>query len=298
MRRIATLAIFLGFLTMLASAPAHAQATRTWVSGVGDDANPCSRTAPCKTFAGAISKTAAGGEIDCLDPGGFGTLTITKSITLDCGGGGIVGSILASAVNGINVSAAGANVILRNLSINGAGTTLGNKGISITAAASVTIERTHIFNFVQQCVLDTRPTAGKLVVTDVDMRFCGISGIATATSGGTLSVAMDNVRSSNSSNGVTLSTNTNASITRCVFSDNSGVGLENEGAQIFADNCQFSNNATGVNVLSGGTSRLSNNSIAWNSSNAISNGAGSVFVYGNNMVVGSTSGTITPASPQ
>jgi hypothetical protein len=72
------------------------QATRTWVSGVGDDANPCSRTAPCKTFAGAISKTAAGGEIDALDPGGFGALTITKSITLD-GGGGQVASILVPA---------------------------------------------------------------------------------------------------------------------------------------------------------------------------------------------------------
>jgi pectate lyase len=132
MRRIATLAIFLGFLTpLLASAPAHAQATRTWVSGVGDDVNPCSRTAPCKTFAGAISKTAAGGEIDCLDPGGFGALTITKSITLDCGGGGIVGSILASAVNGINVNAAGGNVIIRNLSINGAGTALGIRGVNV-----------------------------------------------------------------------------------------------------------------------------------------------------------------------
>src|ERR1700744_6038979 len=131
----------------LCLAPAHAQATRTWVSGVGDDANPCSRTAPCKTFAGAISKTAAGGEIDCLDPGGFGTVTITKSITLDCGGGGIVGSILASPVAGINVSAAGGTVIIRNLSINGAGTTLGTRGINILAAANVMVEHSHIMNF-------------------------------------------------------------------------------------------------------------------------------------------------------
>src|SRR5882672_11686003 len=85
MNRIALLAIFAGpFLSFLSSAPAHAQATRTWVSGVGDDANPCSRTAPCKTFAGAISKTAAGGEINCIDPGGFGAVTITKSMTIAC----------------------------------------------------------------------------------------------------------------------------------------------------------------------------------------------------------------------
>src|SRR5947209_14665799 len=83
---------------------ARAQATRTFVSGVGNDANPCSRTAPCKTFAGAISKTAAGGEIDALDPGGFGAVTITKAITID-GGGGQVASVLVSGTNGIIVQA-------------------------------------------------------------------------------------------------------------------------------------------------------------------------------------------------
>src|SRR5437660_93101 len=96
-----------------------AQATRTWVSGVGDDANPCSRTAPCKTFAGAISKTAAGGEIDALDPGGFGAVTITKSMTID-GGGGQVASVLVAGTNGIVVAAAASDiVILRNLRLDG-----------------------------------------------------------------------------------------------------------------------------------------------------------------------------------
>src|SRR5690349_24228785 len=80
----------------------QAQATRTWVSGVGDDVNPCSRTAPCKTWAGAISKTAAGGIIDALDPGGFGTVTATKSITFD--GHGTLASVLGSGTNGINVN--------------------------------------------------------------------------------------------------------------------------------------------------------------------------------------------------
>src|ERR1700737_5064503 len=94
----------------LFSMPANAQATRTWVSGVGDDANPCSRTAPCKTWAGAISKTAIGGEIDALDPGGFGAVTITKAITLD-GGGGQVASTLVSSVNGFLISATATDVV-------------------------------------------------------------------------------------------------------------------------------------------------------------------------------------------
>lgn len=131
--------------SILYASPAAAQATRTWISGVGDDVNPCSRTAPCKTFAGAISKTAAGGEIDCLDPGGFGTVTITKSITLDCRE--TEGSILASATSGINVNGANIVVVVRGLSINGAGTTPGTYGIHVFQAQSVTVEDSYIFGF-------------------------------------------------------------------------------------------------------------------------------------------------------
>src|SRR5437773_12356988 len=94
---------------LICSSLAQAQATRTWVSGVGDDANPCSRTAPCKTFAGAISKTAACGEIDALDPGGFGAVTITKSITID--GTGTLAGILASGTNGVIINALDTDVI-------------------------------------------------------------------------------------------------------------------------------------------------------------------------------------------
>src|SRR5436189_4882111 len=116
----------IAIFTFAFASMAQAQATRTWVSGVGDDANPCSRTAPCKTFAGAISKTADNGEIDCLDPGGFGAVTITKSIVLD--GGGTLGSILGGGTPSciiINDSGSGSpnskTVTLRRLSINGSG---------------------------------------------------------------------------------------------------------------------------------------------------------------------------------
>src|SRR3989337_2900673 len=106
--RLTVFALVAAFMLFASAGPVFAQATRTWVSGVGDDANPCSRTAPCKTFAGAISKTATNGEINCMDPGGFGAVTITKSITIDCDG--TFGSILAAATNGVNVNAAGINV--------------------------------------------------------------------------------------------------------------------------------------------------------------------------------------------
>jgi hypothetical protein len=106
---------------MLQAMPAHAQATRTWVSGVGDDANPCSRTAPCKTYPGAISKTATGGEINCLDPGGFGTLTITKSISVVCDY--TEGGVLSAGVNGFIINApAGSIVTLKGQDVECVGT--------------------------------------------------------------------------------------------------------------------------------------------------------------------------------
>src|ERR1700761_8481508 len=126
----------------MAPTGASAQATRTWISGVGDDVNPCSRTAPCKTFAGAISKTAARGEIDALDPGGFGAVTVTKSIVID-GGGGQAASILASGTSGITINAGASDVvILRNLRIEGVGS--GLDGVRILSAAMVVVDNLEI----------------------------------------------------------------------------------------------------------------------------------------------------------
>jgi hypothetical protein len=141
----------LAFAAFMASAflsvpYASAQATRSWVSGVGDDANPCSRTAPCKTFAGAISKTAAGGEINCLDPAGYGPVTITKSMTIDCTG--TLGSVLSSSTTGVIVNGADIDVTLRAISLNGAPpASPGVNGIRYLQGASLTVENCLIQNF-------------------------------------------------------------------------------------------------------------------------------------------------------
>src|ERR1700690_2783417 len=128
----------------------HAQATRTFVSGVGDDANPCSRTAPCKTFAGAISKTAAFGEINVLDPGGFGSVTITKSITIDGSGGSIAG-VLVAGTNGITVNAGATDtVILRNLDIDGTAVSGALQGLEFLAGKQLIIDHCNIYGFGQR----------------------------------------------------------------------------------------------------------------------------------------------------
>jgi hypothetical protein len=178
-------------LIALISSAAQAQASRTWVSGVGDDVNPCSRTAPCKTFAGAIVKTAVGGEISVLDSGGFGSVIIRKSITID--GTGMLAGILATAgTNGITIDMTEAKdpsitaVRLRGLSLNGVGT--GTNGINIKTAGSVSVE---------DCVIDgfkgsgISVGAGRLFVRNTTIRNNVTAGITlTAGKAGIADVAL------------------------------------------------------------------------------------------------------------
>lgn len=148
MRRIALFVPFVGLLvSFLGAAPASAQATRTWVSGVGDDLNPCSRTAPCKTFAGAISKTIGGGEINCLDPGGFGAVTIGKSMTISCEG--VTAGVASSSTTGIVINAGPSDfVFLKGLDIDGGPpATPGVNGIRMLSAGYVHVDDCVIRNF-------------------------------------------------------------------------------------------------------------------------------------------------------
>jgi hypothetical protein len=148
LRRILKLSPALVLIALVLPSSAFGQATRTWVSGVGDDANPCSRTAPCKTFAGAISKTAAGGEINIIDPGGFGGVTITKSISIRARGG--TGGALVSGTNAIVINAAATDkVTIDGLDINGIGTGAQTSltGIKVLNAQRVNILNNDIYRF-------------------------------------------------------------------------------------------------------------------------------------------------------
>ena len=160
----------------------HAQATRTWVSGVGDDVNPCSRTAPCKTFAGAISKTAASGEISCLDPGGFGAVTINKSIAIICDET-TSGGVLASGTNGvvINTPGAGDRVYLSGLDIEGAGT--GLNGIRMIGSGSVHLHNVSVRRFTQSGVQFAPAGAAKLFVSASQITGNGLGSAVTGVGG-------------------------------------------------------------------------------------------------------------------
>lgn len=284
-----------GFFLMLTafSIVANAQATRTWVSGVGDDVNPCSRTAPCKTFAGAISKTAAGGEINCLDPGGFGSVTITKSIIIDCHG--TLGSILHSTVQGIVINAAATDdVTIRNLSINGAGTTFGTNGINVLQAKLVNLENLTLNND-SNAGIQVSPSAAtiKLVAQNVTISDAA-NGIILNGTTAAVNAHLQNVRVMNAgTDGIRVGVNSHVVVVDCMFSNNGvGLNLTAAGSDGIINRSTFAGNATGVQV-SGAALAFTSNVMRHNAV-SLSNSGGLIATDGNNFLGGSpTTGVIS-----
>jgi hypothetical protein len=271
---------------------AQAQATRTWVSGVGDDANPCSRTAPCKTYAGAISKTAAGGIISTLDPGGFGAVTITKSITIE--GTGTLGHILNALVNGVIINAAAGDVVvLRDLSIHGAGS--GLNGVRILQAGEVYIQNCNIQNQAGDGIdiAVGAGTAGKVFVQRSSIINTTGRGIEVIPTGGAtvrLTVEESEV-SGNSSNGIDVTGNNNSAAifnSRVTHNSLTGVQVQLTTSTAFVESSLIAYNGTGVNSgISGQTPviRLSGNMIVGNTTNGVA-GTGTTVGFSNNTIVG------------
>lgn len=283
---------------------AHAQATRTWVSGVGDDANPCSRTAPCKTFAGAISKTAANGIINALDSAGFGAVTITKAITIEAVG--TVASALVSGTNGIIVNAGVNDVVtLRGIKVVGLGT--GLNGVNFLAGGGLIVEDSTIENFTQSGINFAPSGAATLTIRDTLIRGCatasgaglsiqpGVSGSANAT--------LERVQLvSNGGQGLLVEGLASVNVRDGMASQNAGYGYRanNPGGtgpavQLMLDNVlSTENSSTGVFASgSGAVIRLSGSTISGNLQGIQAISGGQVISFGNNR----NRGNITDGAP-
>lgn len=282
--------------------------SRTWVSGVGDDINPCSRTAPCKTFAGAIVKTAINGEINALDAGPYGTVNITKSITIDTHDQ--FASIQHTATNGVTVNFDGfigtdvrKTVRLRNINFHGNDSGLNSIRI-IGGAASANSEVA-----IEDCLLDGNQSAlspnargisdlrtggGKLFVGNTTIRNMNGTGIAVVPSSGAtkIDVTLNDVRIFNCAFGVAVGSGTRVMANRVVISGCLNAGFFAEGplgaSELNIDNSVSSSNGTGVHQASGGTIRIGNSNIVFNAIAV----TGTVLSYGNNRVAGGA-GTLT-----
>lgn len=269
---------------------AQAQATRTWVSGVGDDANPCSRTAPCKTFAGAISKTAACGEISVLDPGGFGAVTITKAITLD--GTGTLAGILAAGTTGVIINVGSNNdvVTLRGLSINGACTGIDGVRVVNNIPKAVNIEDCVIFKFTNNGVNwnTTTGTTGNLHIRNSVLRDNTLDGVTVASVNGNIKGSLINSSFDGNGNGAHAKVNSRLGALNCNFSGNATNGVLADGnfGVIRLSNSAIYGNNNGVNAASGGVVSINLCDIYNNTgTGALVQAGGEIDTFGNNRIL-------------
>jgi hypothetical protein len=308
-KRVLMVALATAGMTFGYAAPASAQATRTWVSGTGDDVNPCSRTAPCKTFAGAISKTAAGGEINCLDPGGYGAVTIIKSMTIDCHyteGGALAGG------NGITVNMPATTDVtyIRGLDIFGVNPP--SNGVRFVNNGTLHIEDSNIrrFNSVNSFGVSYQPSgASELYIRNTTIAENGnVDGtgggilIQPTGAGGSGKVEMTDVRVRNNDGvGVKVDTAGNTSLAGTLVSiresslSGSPLGVSaimaagGPSVQVTVVNSQVSfNTVAGLASTGSGTAvvRASGNTIFGNQVAVLTSGGGTVRSYGDNLVDG------------
>ncbi len=302
----ATLAIAATLLA--AAAPVHAQATRTWVSGVGNDANPCSRTAPCKTFAGAISKTAAGGEINVLDPGGFGAVTITKALTISSEG--FEAGVLVSGTNAIVVNA-GINdtVVLRGLDIEGLGTSL--VGIKVLSAGAVHVENCTIEGFTQIGIdfVPSSATPGSVSQLHVSNSIIrdnpgALSGGIRVKPGTNVSAVgmIENTQLRDNQFGLRVEDNSTVTAKNSIAAGNAGSGFiavsNAAAATLNLDSCVATGNAFGIKADNpNGMARFASCTIAGNATGISTSGGGHTVTFtGSNN--NADSGTATNSIPR
>ncbi|HEX4736842.1 MAG TPA: hypothetical protein VH331_04690 [Allosphingosinicella sp.] len=310
---------------MAYAVPANAQATRTWVSGFGDDANPCSRTAPCKTFQGALSKTAAGGEMNCIDAGGYGSVTITKAMTINCYY--TLASVLHSGTQGIVINA-GPNdqIVLNGIETNGAGTTPGTRGISFLAGGTLIVRDSFIYGS------QTSPAVGisftpsgvsKLYVERSTVANNGASGtgggilIQPTGAGGSAKVEIEDSQVINSGGyGLRVDSTANTStagisvnIDHSQVSGSTGAGIvavavgTNPITMMIANSVSSNNTTNGI-IGNGAqvTIRVGNTTITGNATGINPAGGSTISSYGDNRLDGNTTangaftGAILPKS--
>ena len=288
----------LGILLFGLALSVNAQATRTWVSGVGADENPCSRTAPCKTFAGAYSKTAANGEINCIDAGGYGTLTIAKGLTIECSN--VEAGVLASGTSGFIINA-GANdkIVLRGIDINGtggAGAPAGNGtyGIRIinAAPALVLIDNVRIYYFNSRGIsIDNSSGNANVVVHNTEIFNIANHAIACLPTGAaTVNLVVDGLNAHNNSGvGIDVFTNSTATVRNSTFTKHiaAGILVEAASAEANVSDSTFASNGQGVQA-NAGTLGLFGCQIVKNTTNGINLAGGTVLSHQNNAIRGNT----------
>jgi hypothetical protein len=296
MRRLPLMLAAAGMLLAPLSPANAAPILRTWVSSIGIDSNPCTRAAPCGTFAGALTNTQDGGSINCVDSGSYvdpaAGLTITKGVEIDCRGVYALAEITGTTGIVINVTdPVNQSVTIRGLVVNGRtgvpGTNGGRAnavGIKIVAARTASLSTVLVEQFNLQGILDVRSlqASGNLLITNSSVAGCNGAGIVAAmtTNGFNSNLFMDDSFSGFNAYGIAMGSNNRARITNSRFPYNS-IGIETDAnGAINIENSVISYSSNTA-VVNNGLVAIANSEITYNGTVFAGNAA---YTYDNNRI--------------
>jgi hypothetical protein len=286
----------------LSAVPAHA-VNRTFVSGTGTDGGACTRAAPCATFAFALSQTAAGGEIDVLDPAGYGTITITKAISIVNDGVGVA-AIGAGSGNAITINA-GANdsVHLRGLTIEGLGS--GQNGIQFNTGGNLAIENCVIRGFVTAGIAISPTTTSSFSVSNTIASHNSNNGILVQLTGSAVVTGVLSKVTANNNNfgifvngGATAGASLNVTVVDSEASNNANTGVEavslveHAATAVMLRNVVASNDVTGLIAVGNAILRVAHSVVTGNNTGVNTSGGGTLDSYGDNDIDGNTNNNI------
>jgi hypothetical protein len=283
---------------LLLASSAFAQATRTWISGYGDDANPCSRTAPCATLAGTLPKTAVGGEVNVLDTTSLGEATITRSVSI-IAAREVVGAMDEPSVTGLTINAPNGIVTLRGLTFEA--NQSGVSGVRVVDAAVVRLEGCRLNGFTADAV-DARVSDGGLVFIDRTTVHGSLgAGLAVSSAGAPVRVVASESSFTGNQYGLLVGPRALLTVHEGVLTGNSAAGVRTvtDGgvAEVNVEGAQLTDNGLGVEALDGTVIRLSNANVMGNATSPTHvTGSGLVHSFGNNRIVGGSTSACVAGS--
>jgi hypothetical protein len=306
-RTTIVMAAGLAVAVMLPAASAQAQAPRTFVSAAGSDSNPCSFAAPCRHFQAAVNATSLGGEVDALDPAGYGPITITQAITIEGQGWSYIAP--PANGNGITINAVSGNVAIHGVSLNGVGITGPTNGIQFNSGGSLNVRDSVIQNFSNIGIIfePNSSTLSQLFVSNTLVSDNGSDGIAINPGGsGTTTGVLDHVEAENNGSGIFVGSFTqtvNMTVSDSVSANNAGSGIQVFSivgmVSVMVRNATIANNAgNGLEADStGATIRVTRSTITGNATGWAVSSPGVVSSYADNNIDGNTSANSEPPSP-
>jgi hypothetical protein len=307
--KLASIGLAAALVAGLSAVSAQAQAPRTFVSAAGTDNSTCSFAAPCRHFQAAVNATSAGGEVDALDPAGYGPIVISQAITIEGQGW----SYAAPAANSpaITINAVSGNVFIHGVSLNGVGITGGTNGIVFNSGGTLTVSDSVIRNFTGSGIVfqPNSSTLSQIYVSNTLLSDNGVNGInINPTASGTTKGVLDHVKMQNNAQfglnifsatqSVTVTINDSVSANSTL----TGINANSSGTtqvNVMVRNSTIANNAlNGLQAVDGGAvvrvtrSTITGNGAGWNNV-----GGGTVVSYGDNNIDGNEVVNTEPPNP-